>query len=89
MLVIGYIDTQEEAERNHDENLRTLLKRAKKVNLKLNSKRMNLHKIKVKFMGHVITKDGLKPDPGKMKDIKNVPKPTSKEELMSLLVLTT
>ena len=67
ILVAGYGDIQEEAEANHDQNLRKLLDRARKVNLKLNSKKMNLKKQQVKFMGHVITKDGLKPDPDKVK----------------------
>ena len=85
MLVIGYADTQEEAERNYDENLKALLNRARTENLKLNSKKMNLPKTEVKLMGHVITKDGLKPDPDNIKDVKNMPKSTSKQELMSLL----
>jgi len=85
ILVAGYGDTQEEAEANHDQNLRKLLDRARKVNLKLNSKKMNLKKQQVKFMGHVITKDGLKPDPDKVKAVKNMPKPTCKQEALSLL----
>lgn len=75
ILVAGYGDIQEEAEANHDQNLRELLDRARKVNLKLNSKKMNLKKQQVKFMGHVITKDGLKPDPDKVKAVKNMCKP--------------
>ena len=85
ILVAGYGDTQEEAEANHDQNLRKLLDRARKVNLKLNSKKMNLMKQQVKFMGHVITKDGLKPDPDKVKAVNNMPKPTCKQEALSLL----
>ena len=85
ILVAGYGDTQEEAEANHDQNLRKLLDRARKVNLKLNSKKMNLKKQQVKFMGHVITKDGLKPDPDKVKAVKNMPKPTCKQKALSLL----
>lgn len=84
ILVAGYEDTQEEAEANHDQSLRKLLDRARKVNLKLNSKKMNLQKQKVKFMGHVITKDGLKPDPDKVKAVKNMSKPTCKQEALSL-----
>ena len=85
ILVAGYGETQEEAEANHDQNLRKLLDRARKVNLKLNSKKMNLKKQQVKFMGHVITKDGLKPDPDKVKAVKNMCKPTCKQEALSLL----
>jgi len=55
--VVGYGDTQEEADANHDENLRKLLDRAREVKLKLNSKKMNLKKPQVKFMGHVISKE--------------------------------
>ena len=56
-------DTVEEAEKNHDENLRKVLNRARQVNLKLNSKKMSLKKTEVKFMGHVISRDGLKTRP--------------------------
>ena len=58
---------------------------ASEVNLKLNSKKLNLRKTEVKFTGHLITKDGIKPDPDKIKDVENMPKPTSKQELLSLL----
>lgn len=33
LLVVGYGDTQEEADANHDENLRKLLDRVREVNL--------------------------------------------------------
>ena len=36
-------------------------------------------------MGHVISKDGFKPDPHKVKAVKDMPKPTSKNETLSLL----
>ena len=36
-------------------------------------------------MGHVISKDGFKPDPDKVKAVKDMPKPTSKNETLSLL----
>ncbi|CAB4031928.1 Hypothetical predicted protein [Paramuricea clavata] len=85
MLVMGYGDTQEEAERNHDENLKGLLDRAREVNLKLNSKKMNLRRTEVKFMGHLISRDGLKPDPEKIAAVQHMPKPTGKQEMLSLL----
>eukprot|EP00794_Sanderia_malayensis_P013227 gene13226-14584_t len=56
MLVVGYGDTEEEATKNHDENLRNFLNRARKVNLKLNSKKMNLRKTELKYMGHILSK---------------------------------
>ena len=55
MLVVGYGDTQDEANKNHDENLLRLLKRAREINLKFNKKKLNLQRSEVKFMGHVLT----------------------------------
>ena len=85
ILVVGYGDTPEDVEKNNDENLRNLLIRARQVNLKLNKTKMKLKKTEVKFMGHLITKDGLKPDPDKVKAIKEMPPPQSKKETLSLL----
>ena len=46
---------------------------------------MKLRQKEVKFVGHIISSDGLKPDPDKITAIENMPKPTYKQELMSLL----
>ena len=85
ILVMGYGDSQEEAVKDHDDNLVKLLQRARQANLKLNKSKMNLRKPKVSFMGHVITSKGLKPDPKKVKAVEEMPRPTSKKELSSLL----
>ena len=60
ILVMGYGDSQEEAMKDHDDNLVKLLQRARQANLKLNKSKMNLRKPKVSFMDHVITSKGLK-----------------------------
>ena len=52
---------------------------------KLNQSKIKLRQTEVKFMGHLITKDGLKPDPDKVSAIKNMPKPTTKAEVQTLL----
>ena len=85
VLVMGYGDSQEEAVKDHDENLVRLLQRAREVNLKLNKSKINLRKTEVKFMGHVVTNQGLKPDPDKVKAVEAMPRPTYKKELSSLL----
>ena len=85
IIVMGFGDTQEQALRNRDENMTKLLERARKVNLRLNSKKMNLKKHEVKFVGHIVSKDGLKPDPDKIKAEEEMPRPTSKQEVLTLL----
>ena len=85
ILVVGYGETDSEALLDHDQNVVRLLERAKQVNLKLNKSKVKLRQAEVKFMGHLISKDGLKPDPDKVTAIKNMPKLTSKPEVLTLL----
>ena len=85
ILVVGYGETDSEALINHDQHVIQLLERARQVNLKLNKSKVKLRQAEVKFMGHVISKDGLKPDPDKVTAIKNMPKPESKSEVLTLL----
>jgi len=85
ILVMDFGENEDEANQNHDENLLCLLEQACKANLHLNSSKMNLRKSEVRFMGHLITKEGLQPDPEKAKAVQETPKPTSKKELLSLL----
>jgi len=85
IIVMGFGETQEQAVRNHDENLLKLLERTRKVNLRLNSKKMEMKKSEVKFMGHLISKDGLIPDPAKVKAVEEMPQPSCKQEVLSLL----
>ena len=83
ILVSGSGDTIEEANADHDANLIRLLQRARKVNLKFNSKKLNLRKSEV--MGYVLTSEGLKPDPDKIQAVSKMPKPTCKQQTLSLL----
>lgn len=85
ILVVGYGETDSEALINHDQNVIQLLERARQVNLKLNKSKFKLRQAEVKFMGHVISKGGLKPDPDKVTAIKNMPKLESKSEVLTLL----
>ena len=75
ILVMGYGENEVEANRNHDENLTSLLEQARKAILCLNSSKLNLRNIEVKFMGHLNTKDGLKPDPEKIKAVQQCQDP--------------
>ena len=85
ILVTGTGDTIEEANADHDANLLALLQRARKVHLKFNSKKLNLRKPEVKYMGHVLSTEGLKPNPDKIQAVSKMPKPTCKQETLSLL----
>ena len=69
ILVLGEGETTQEALKNHDENLENLLKQCREKNLKLNKKKAKFRMTEVKFMGQILTADGLKPDESCMKDV--------------------
>ena len=85
ILVYGKGDTWAEATADHDVKLKALLERFRSRNLKLNKAKLKLKlKLKLKqvpFMGHLITAEGLKPDPAKMKAVEEMPKSSNKTEL--------
>lgn len=69
----------------HDENLRKLLQRAKEANIRFNKDKVQLDRPEVSYLGHIISKEGLKPDPGKVKAIEMMPEPTDKLGIQRLL----
>ena len=42
----------------------------------------------MKFLGHIVSKDGIKTDPDKIEKIKNWPRPTNPDELGSFVAFT-
>lgn len=85
IIVMGFGETQEQAVLIHDESLCKLLERVCKVNLGLNSRMIKLRKSEMKFMGYIIGKQGLKPDPAKVKTVEDMPQYSCKQEVLSLL----
>ena len=74
IYVVGRTD--DEATRDHDLKLEKLLQRCREVRIRLNASKMSLRQKSVPFLGHVITQDGLQPDPAKIEAIKEMPSPT-------------
>jgi hypothetical protein len=52
------------------------MERCRERNLKLNKNKMKFRKREVKFVGHIISADGLKADPDKVKAVLKMPNPT-------------
>ncbi|KAK2725576.1 hypothetical protein QYM36_000169 [Artemia franciscana] len=69
----------------HDQRLSAILRRARKKGIRFNSEKCEFSKDKVKYFGHIISRDGIKPDPEKIRAIQDMPSPQSKEELQTLL----
>ena len=68
-LVIGRGATKEVAKDDHDRNLQGLLVRCREKGVKLNHKKLRTEMDEVKYMGHILTAEGLKVDPEKIEAI--------------------
>ena len=69
----------------HDENLRKFFKRASKCELKLNKKKCRFHMTELPYIGHVLTSEGVKPDPKKVSAIKDMEAPRISEDVRRFL----
>ena len=61
------------------------MERCDSRNIKLNPDKFRFKLKEVKFMGHIITDKGMKPDPDKIEAITNIPTPSNKPELLRLI----
>ena len=70
--------TSSSVEKNHDEHdarLKQVLNRAREVNLKFNAKKCQIRQEEVPSVGHVLSKEGLKPDPEKICAVQEIQPP--------------
>ena len=81
-MVIYGISTEE-----HDRNFLRFLKVTRKHNLHLNKDKHQFHKETVNFIGHQWNKDGISPDPKKIKAITSMEFPPDKKTMQSFLGL--
>lgn len=69
----------------HDERLAKALKVIEAAGLKLNERKCRFRQDRIRFLGHVIDKDGVRPDPDKVAGIENFPQPQNVTELKRFL----
>ena len=69
----------------HDARLEQVLRRAREVNLKFNAKKCKIKQEEVPYVGHVLSKDGLKADPEKIRAVKEMKPPENAKELKTFL----
>lgn len=74
--------------KDHMENLSKVLERLEKYNLKIQLDKCEFMKRETEFLGHVITQDGIKPDPGKIEKILDWKLPETKKEIKQFLGLS-
>lgn len=69
----------------HDERVHAVLQRAENAGVTLNLKKCVFGKKEVKFLGYIVSADGLKPDPDKTRAVQELKEPTNITEVRSFL----
>ena len=87
MVYIDDVLVHSSSQMEHIENIQEVLKCFQRVNLKLKLSKCTFFATEVKFLGHVIGRQGIKMDPEKIEKVLNWPIPTSVKELQSFLGL--
>jgi hypothetical protein len=69
----------------HDKNLRNVLQRCRQKGIRLNKDKLEVGISEVRYFGHIISSEGLKPDPEKISAILDMDPPKDKSELETIL----
>jgi len=83
--LFGVGDTKDAALRDHDTKFHNLLERCrqKRITLKKDKLKFKLHELS--YVGHVISAEGLKPDPTKVEEILGMPSPADKQGVRRIM----
>ena len=81
ILLAGCVETTADAEADHDIKMAQLLDN----NIKLHKDKLHWKCSEVAYMGHLITAEGLKPDPAKLEAIAQMPQPDEKKAVQRLM----
>ena len=69
---------------DHDSNLERFMGRCQQKGIKLNSQKLELKAKEVPFHGYLLTMEGLKPDPEKVRAIVEMPRPEGRDDILRL-----
>ena len=83
-----YIDDVIISVQAHFQHLETVFLRLESAGLKLKPSKCNLLKTEVAFLGHIVTRDGVKKDPAKVEVIREWPIPKNLTDIRSFLGIT-
>src|SRR4051795_7880 len=74
--------------KNTWKKLEEVFRRIKVAGLKIKPRKCQFAKPELTFLGHVVGKKGILPDPGKIEKVKNFPRPKTVTNIRSFLGLT-
>lgn len=79
-IVIGGTD-----EHTHMENLRAVLAKLQEYGFKIRPEKCNFFQKQIKYLGHILDRDGQRPDPATIEAIVKMPSPKNPAEVRSFL----
>jgi hypothetical protein len=80
-VIVVQGSTLEAATADHDNNFLKFLDKCRSANFKLNKSKLKFRLDQVKYHGHILTSQGLLPDPEKVSAIQGMPRPRDKAEV--------
>ena len=72
-------------ETEHEAIMHRVLQHTRRSSVVVNARHMQFKVTTVPYMGNIVTKDGMRPDPEKVDAIIGIPKPTTKHVILRLL----
>lgn len=72
----------------HMQSLEKVFKKLQENNLKIQADKCSFMKRDTEFLGHILTKEGIKPNPNKIKEIENLKLPKTEKKLKGFLGMT-
>jgi len=87
-VFVDDLNVHSESWGEHLQHLNAVLYKLKKVNLKLNPNKCYFATKSITFLGHVVSKEGTRLDPGKIKVVLHFPTPKTVTSVRSFLGLT-
>lgn len=84
IIVYGYEDDGSD----HDKNLQAVMSRARETGLRFNADKCKIRCTELPFFGHIISANGLRPDPRKVEAIANMDPSTCLADLQTFLGMT-
>ena len=78
-LLCLVLETKDAALRDHDTKVQNLLERCRQMHITLNKDKLKFKLHELSYVGHVISAEGLKPDPAKVEAILGMPSPSDKQ----------
>jgi len=87
-IFVDDLNVHSEEWRDHLQHLGAVLSRLREVNLKLNPSKCYFAAASVVFLGHVVNKEGTRPDPSKIDAVRGFPTPMTVTTVRSFLGLT-